>query len=64
VLHEELLGSDWPFFVDGPTDLIWRENLSEKLDFAKKALKSAADLLQHHSMQNIAQRFESLILSD
>jgi hypothetical protein len=64
VLHEELLGSDWPFLVDGPIDLFWKEDLSEKLDFAKEALKSVADVLQDHSMQYIAQRFESLILSD
>ena len=63
-LHEELLGEDWPFFVDGPDDLAWREDLSEKLDFSGETLKSAADLLQHHSIQYIAQRFEALIQSD
>jgi hypothetical protein len=63
-LHEELLGGNWPFFVDGPADLSWREDLLEKLGLAEKALKSAAVVLQDHSMQYIAQRFESLILID
>jgi glycosyltransferase involved in cell wall biosynthesis len=63
-LHEELLGRNWPFFVVGPDDFSWREDLSNKLDLSREALKSASDVLQHHSMQYIAQRFESLLHSD
>jgi hypothetical protein len=63
-LHEELLGEDWPFFVDGPDDLSWKEDLSTKLDSCKELLDSARNELEHHSIQYIAHRFESLVQSD
>ena len=63
-LHEELLGKDWPFFVDGPDDSSWKEDLSTKLDSCLDFMASARDRLTNHSMQYIAQRFESLVHSD
>jgi glycosyltransferase involved in cell wall biosynthesis len=63
-LHEELLCQDWPFFVEGPDDLSWKEDLSTKLDSCLDFMASARDGLTNHSMQYIAHRFESLVHSD
>ena len=31
ILHEDLLGQDYPFFVEGPNDLSWNKDLVSKL---------------------------------
>jgi glycosyltransferase involved in cell wall biosynthesis len=63
-LHEELLGQDWPFFVEGPYDLSWKDNVSEKLLSSRLRLSSLFESLEHHSMEFVAHRFESLLHSD
>ena len=36
ILHEELLGQDYPFFVEGPNDLSWKKDLVSKLQKAQE----------------------------
>lgn len=60
-LHEELLGEDWPFFVDGPDDLSWKTDLISKLQKADELLSSSYIKLEKHKLSNISRDFSRLL---
>ena len=60
-LHEELLGEDWPFFVDGPDDLAWKTELISKLQKAEELLSYSDIKLEKHKLSNISKDFSRLL---
>ena len=60
-LHEELLGEDWPFFVDGPDDLAWKTELISKLQKAEDLLSYSDIKLEKHKLSNISKDFSRLL---
>ena len=61
VLHEELLGSDWPFFVDGPDDDSWAVDLPVKLESANERVLKLKLGLQKHNILTVSQTFRSTL---
>jgi glycosyltransferase involved in cell wall biosynthesis len=60
-LHEELLGEDWPFFVDGPEDLAWKTDLISNLQKAEELLSYSEIKLETHKLSNISRDFSILL---
>ena len=61
ILHEELLGQDYPFFVEGPNDLFWNEDLVSKLQKAQELLPGLESKLEKHKVSNISRDFSRLL---
>ena len=61
VLHEELLGSDWPFFVDGPDDDSWAVDLRVKLETVNERISKLKPRLEKHNILTVSQTFRSTL---
>jgi glycosyltransferase involved in cell wall biosynthesis len=61
VLHEELLGSDWPFFVDGPDDDSWTVDLRVKLETVHERISKLKPRLEKHNILKVSQTFRSTL---
>ena len=59
--HEDLLGKDWPFFVDGPEDKSWLININEKLAYASNLMESVSEKLSSHKISKISRDYEKLL---
>ena len=57
ILHEELLGWDYPFFVEGPNDLSWKKDLVSKLQKAQELLPGLEIKLEKHKITNVSREF-------
>jgi len=60
-LHLELLGEDWPFFVESPTDLSWKQHTIEKLRKANKKMPDFQKYLERHKLENISKEYSKLL---
>ncbi len=61
-LHEELLGLDWPFFVDGPEDRSWINNLQAKLQEVNHRIPKLKFKLQKHHIMAVSRSFENYMM--
>jgi len=61
VLHEELLGLDWPFFVDGPDDDSWAVDLRVKLETVNERISKLKPRLEKHNILTVSQTFRSTL---
>ena len=61
VLHEELLGSDWPFFVEGPDDDSWAIDLRVKLETVNEKISKLKSRLEKHNILTVSQTFRSTL---
>ena len=60
-LHLELLGKDWPFFVETPTDVSWKQHTMEKLRLANKMMPELQKYLQRHKIGTISGEYSKLL---
>ena len=60
ILHEDLLGQDYPFFVEGPNDLSWNKDLVSKLQKAQELLPDLESKLEKHKISNVSREFSRL----
>jgi len=60
-LHEELLGKDWPLFVEGPNDTSWKKDLISKLQKAEELLPYLEKQLEKHKISYISRDFSRLL---
>jgi glycosyltransferase involved in cell wall biosynthesis len=63
-LHEELLGKDWPFFVDGPEDMSWQVGLIEKLEAVNARIDSLKPRLDKHNILTVSRSIQNSMLVD
>ena len=64
-LHEELLGLDWPLFIDGPDDRSWINNLQTKIQEANHRIPKLKSKLQKHHIMTVSRSFEnSLVVNE
>ena len=60
-LHEELLGCDWPFFVNGPNDHSWQIDLFDKCNSTINLLPIIQDRLKKHSLSAVSRSVRKLL---
>jgi glycosyltransferase involved in cell wall biosynthesis len=60
-LHEELLGNNWPFFVQDLSDRTFLIDIDKKKDMAKECMQQLQPKLANHFMENVATRFKKLL---
>ena len=60
-LHEELLGCDWPFFVNGPNDHSWQIDLFDKCNSTINLLPIIQERLKKHSLSYVSQSIRKLL---
>ena len=57
--HENLLGKDWPFFVNDPNDESWLVDVEEKLAFANQLMESITEKLSRHKLTKVSRDFSN-----
>ena len=60
-LHEELLGNNWPFFVEDLSDRTFLIDIDEKKLMAKECMQQLQPKIAKHFMESVASRFKKLL---
>ncbi|MDA1130043.1 MAG: glycosyltransferase [archaeon] len=60
-LHEELLGCDWPFFVNGPNDHSWQIDLFDKCNSIINLLPAIQERIKKHSLSYVSRSIRKLL---
>jgi hypothetical protein len=60
-IHLDLFGEDWPFFVESPTDMSWKENVRSKLIDAHEKVSRLQPKLENHKIEHISKQFSKLL---